>query len=273
MRRGRRRHTVLCMRAGPVLVGLDGAPAARDAFALAQRLAELLDASLDVVTLSGRAPQDALRRVAEQQDASIIVLGPTHRHLIARTLRGTARRLLTEAPCPVAVAPEGFADRSGRPLREVGVGFEPTPEGFAALDAAHRLAARAGGTLRAIGTALPLAPFAVDDLRDRMPYLEAERRVIKAGLERALAELPEGVPTIADARVGDPAVELIAASRELDLLVCGSRGRGPVRALLLGSVTERLLHGAACPVVIVPRPVGLPRRRTVPSAVLPPPRG
>jgi nucleotide-binding universal stress UspA family protein len=140
---------------------------------------------------------------------------------------------------------------------------------------AHRLAARAGGALRAIGVALPLGPLAIDDLRDRTPYLEAEREEIRAGLARALAELPVGLPATADARVGDPAVELIAASHELDLIVCGSRGRGPLRAVLLGSVTERLLRGAACPVVIVPRPSGQQRRRrrAMPSVVLPPPRG
>jgi nucleotide-binding universal stress UspA family protein len=258
-----------------VLVGIDGGPAARDAFALGQQLAELLDSSLDVVTMSGREPDQALRRIAEQRDAPIVVLGPTHHRAIARTLRGTARRLLTETACPVAVAPAGYADRPGAPLLDVGVGFEPTPEGFEALTTAHRLAARAGGTLRALGVALPLSPFAIDDLRDRAPYLEAERRAIQARLEQALTELPEGVPAIADARVGDPAVELIAASHELDLVVCGSRGRGPLRAVLLGSVTERVLRGAACPVVIVPRPAGQPRRRwpALSSVVLPPPRG
>lgn len=263
------------MRPGPVVVGIDGGTAGRDAFALGQRLAELLDSSLDVVTIAGRAPDDTLRRIAEQQDAALVVVGPTHHRAIARTLRGTARRLLTEASCPVAVAPAGFADRPGVPLRNVGVGFEPTPEGTEALAVAHRLAARSGRSLRAIGVALPLSPFAIDDLRDRAPYLEAERRTIQAGLERALAELPDGVPAIVDARVGDPAVELIAASHELDLIVCGSRGRGPLRAVLLGSVTERLLRDAACPVVIVPRPLGQRVRRwpAMSPAVLPPPRG
>jgi nucleotide-binding universal stress UspA family protein len=98
---------------------------------------------------------------------------------------------------------------------------------------------------------------------------------VQSGLERALAELPPGVPAVAEARVGDPAVELADASRELDLLVCGSRRRGPVRTALLGSVTERLLHGAACPLLIVPREPSrrVRRPRVMPSMVLPPPRG
>ena len=263
------------MKPGPVIVGIDGDAAARDAFALGQCLAELLDTSVDVVPVSGTAPDKALRSAGAARDASFIVLGPTRRRSVAQTLRGTARRLLAESPCPLAIAPAGFADRPPRPIGKIGVGFEPTPEGAAALAVASRLAARAGGTLRAIGVVLPLSPLAIEDLRDRTPYLENERRIVLAALDRALAELPGDVSAPADARVGDPAVELASASRDFDLLVCGSRGRGPVRAILLGSVTERLLRGAGCPLVIVPRPAGQPRRRrrALSPAVLPPPRG
>jgi nucleotide-binding universal stress UspA family protein len=275
------RHSVIGMSSppsvgsGPVIVGIDGDDSARDAFALGHRLAELLDASVDIVTVRGAAPADALRDAARFDEAALIVLGPTHRRSLARTLRGTARRLLSEAPCPVVIAPAGFAARPETPIIDVGVGFEPTPEGFEALAVAHGLAACAGGTLRAIGVALPLSPLAVDDLRDHAPHLENERRIAEAGLEPALAELPGEIPATTDARVGDPAVELASASRDLDLLVCGSRGRGPLRAVLLGSVTEQLLRGAGCPVVIVPRPTGQPRRRprAMRPAVLPPPRG
>jgi nucleotide-binding universal stress UspA family protein len=258
---------------GPVIVGIGGDDNARDAFALGHRLAELLDTSVDVVTVRSTAPADALRDAARFDEAALIVLGATHRRSLARTLRGTARRLLSEAPCPIAIAPAGFAARRETPILDIGVGFEPTAEGVEALAVAHGLAARVDGTLRAIGVAL--SRLAVGDVRDRAPYLENERRLAEARLERALAELPGEVSVTADARVGDAAVELASASRDLDLLVCGSRGRGPLRAVLLGSVTERLLRGAGCPVVIVPRPAGQPRRprRTMPSMVLPPPRG
>ena len=194
-----------------------------------------------------RRRPNARRNATAAEDAALVVLGPTHRRSIARTLRGTARRLLAEAPCPVAVAPAGFADRPETPLQRIGVGYEPTPEGASALAEAHALAARAGSSLQAIGVVLPLAPLAYDDFGDVTPYLEDEYGVVEAGLERALAQLPATVPSIPDARVGDPAVELAAASAELDLLVCGTRRRSPLRTVVLGSVTERLLHGAACP--------------------------
>ena len=178
------------MRSGPVIVGIDGDAGARDAFAVGQRLAELLDASMDVITVSGAAP-DALRWTAEQQHASVLVLGATRRRSLARTLRGTARRLLIQAPCPVAVAPVGFADRPEAPLRDIGVGFEPTPEGAEALAVAHRLAARSGGTLRAIGVAAaavaartrrPSRPRTVS--RGRAPHRPGRARARAGGAPR-----------------------------------------------------------------------------------------
>ena len=51
---------------------------------------------------------------------------------------------------------------------------------------------------------------------------------------------------------GDPAEELIKASRDADLLVVGSRGNGVFARLLIGSVSSKVTHHAAVPVVVVP---------------------
>jgi len=52
---------------------------------------------------------------------------------------------------------------------------------------------------------------------------------------------------------GDPATEIVRAARDAraDVIVVGSRGWGEVKALLLGSVSERVLHAAHCPVLVV----------------------
>jgi nucleotide-binding universal stress UspA family protein len=51
--------------------------------------------------------------------------------------------------------------------------------------------------------------------------------------------------------VGPPAETLVRLSAEVDLIVVGARGLGALKRLLLGSVSERVLRHAACPVLIV----------------------
>jgi nucleotide-binding universal stress UspA family protein len=52
---------------------------------------------------------------------------------------------------------------------------------------------------------------------------------------------------------GDPATELIRTSCVVDLMVLGSRGCGPRRGALLGSVSTRVIQAAGCPVIVVPQ--------------------
>ena len=80
--------------------------------------------------------------------------------------------------------------------------------------------------------------------------MREERR---ADLERAAATVPDG--TVAEALLldGPAGRALAAASEDLDLLVCGSRGYGAVGSVLLGSVSHHLVRTAACPLLVVPR--------------------
>jgi len=72
-------------------------------------------------------------------------------------------------------------------------------------------------------------------------------------LERATAATGGGIVIERLAREGQAATELIAHSAELDLLVVGSRGYGPVRRVLPGSVGGQVIRDAACPVLVLPR--------------------
>jgi nucleotide-binding universal stress UspA family protein len=60
---------------------------------------------------------------------------------------------------------------------------------------------------------------------------------------------------LVDARllVGD-VVGLLSDLPEIDLLVCGSRGYGPIRRVLLGGVSSRLMRRSVNPLLVVPRP-------------------
>lgn len=50
---------------------------------------------------------------------------------------------------------------------------------------------------------------------------------------------------------GDPAEELVKESCDADMVVVGSRGGAGFTALLTGSVSSKVTHHAACPVVVV----------------------
>ncbi|MCA1784005.1 MAG: universal stress protein [Intrasporangiaceae bacterium] len=73
-------------------------------------------------------------------------------------------------------------------------------------------------------------------------------------LERLLSDArtdPIGADVELLALPNDPAKTLIDMSRDADLLVVGSRGRGGFKGLLLGSVSQQCLQHSRCPVVIV----------------------
>jgi nucleotide-binding universal stress UspA family protein len=74
-------------------------------------------------------------------------------------------------------------------------------------------------------------------------------------LREVVATLGGDVVVETDAFIGHPAEELVHMSEFVDLMVVGSRGYGPRRAVLLGSVSRHLMNEAACPVIVLPRGV------------------
>jgi nucleotide-binding universal stress UspA family protein len=88
-------------------------------------------------------------------------------------------------------------------------------------------------------------------------------------LDRELAALAErrgsGFPVAAEVIEGRPADVLAAAGRAADLLVLGSHGHSRVRHTVLGSVSEDCIRKAACPVVVIPVPVGTQQHGTEPA--------
>jgi nucleotide-binding universal stress UspA family protein len=93
----------------------------------------------------------------------------------------------------------------------------------------------------------------------RSAALEGRHRIeVEAALDRALEALTPGVDVERDLHVDDPADVLLRISEHVDLLVCGSRGYGPLRSVLLGGVSRRLVDEAQCPVLVLPREAGRP---------------
>jgi nucleotide-binding universal stress UspA family protein len=157
--------------------------------------------------------------------------------------------------------PHGW--EAGGGLCTIGVAYVDTDEGREALRGAHALARRAGGKLRVL-TAVKagLSAFGATEATTAVQpgkgvtEIEGELRTqAEATLRRETEAVADGVPLETDAYVEDPADVLIRVSEHLDLLVCGSRGYGPLRAVLLGGVSRRLAADALCPVIVLPRGV------------------
>jgi nucleotide-binding universal stress UspA family protein len=208
--------------------------------------------------LPGTSAARALHEAAEEFGAGLVVVGSTDRGGAGRVLPGsTAQRLMHGAPCPIAVVPCGWTRGGG--LHTIGVAYVGTPEGQRALADALALARRSGakvrvlhaakerGTTGSFGGGNPLTPATTyEDLASTV-RVAAERAVEEATAGQTAVEIEP------DVSVGDPADFLIAASERLDLLVCGSRGYGPTRAVLLGGVSRRVTSEARCPVIVLAR--------------------
>jgi nucleotide-binding universal stress UspA family protein len=83
--------------------------------------------------------------------------------------------------------------------------------------------------------------------------LEQARAAVQEFTNKIANEIGETVSDVTVTAVtGDPAEELVRASHDADLLVVGARGSGSFARLLLGSVSSKVTHHAACPTVVIP---------------------
>jgi nucleotide-binding universal stress UspA family protein len=209
--------------------------------------------------VSNSSPAAGLQALAEETGASTIVVGSSHRSGLGQVLAGSVTEsLLAGAPVPVAVAPRGYSG-SERGLRTIGSGFDGSPESRLALTWAAELARRSGRALLvALAVHTPVA-FGGVSTGGAFGFRSANDALCAALVEQlseAVAALGDGSKVSGRVLEGDAASELAKASAALDLLVLGSRGYGPIRAALLGSVSRALVRAAACPVVVLPRGAG-----------------
>jgi nucleotide-binding universal stress UspA family protein len=153
---------------------------------------------------------------------------------------------LNGASCSIAVAPTNYSLRP-HAMREIGVGYDGSPESAHALSVARMLAGASGAKLSALeAVSIPsdafLGPGAVDN----------SRRLLEDAHAR-IAALGDVEPRAA---YGQPAEELALYSASLDLLIVGSRGYGPIGRLVHGSTSHQLARSARCPLLVLTRTAG-----------------
>jgi nucleotide-binding universal stress UspA family protein len=281
-----------------VLVGVDGRAGGRDAIALACKLTnpdgkltlahvhtgdlrpshaiapglvreereashELLeqeraatDVTAELTSIVSMSPGRGLHEQAEEQNADLIVVGSCSHGAFGRAMLGDdTRAALNGAPCAVAIAPLGYAERAGgavSQIAKVGVAYNSSPASAAALALARELAAATRATVHALEVVMiptvaytGIIPPALGDSVDLM-IQEANSR---------MQEMPD---VDGHAVYGLAGEELAAFGDQVDLLVVGSRGYGPVKRLVLGSTSDYLQRHARCSLLVLPRAAGGP---------------
>jgi len=234
-----------------ILVGYDGRESGTDALALAQGLAAVEGASLvlcvalelDPLATPAAAYERAMAEAEERltteaartlgaSDFRLRVFGgvspPRALHEVAEDERADVIVLgSTHRHGLGRVVPGSVAERllHGAPCAVL-----VAPSGFAS---------RAEFELRSVGVGY--------DGRTEGGHARAVAEALarELGAELTTITVEEGE--------GDPAEVLVERSRDLDLLVVGSRGYGPIRHALVGNVSWDVLRSAACPVLVVPR--------------------
>lgn len=192
---------------------------------------------------------------AESARAELVVLGDRGLGGFTGLLIGSvAVALAAHASCPIVVIRGPEPDRTTPRPEPVVVGVDGSPSSEAAVAFAFEAAALRGVPLVAVHTWRDLLVDATMAPLVDWDVVEADEREV---LAERLAGWGEKYPDVAVRRLvtrDRPAHALVQESGRAQLVVVGSRGRGGLKGMLLGSVSQALLHHATCPVAVV-RPV------------------
>lgn len=154
------------------------------------------------------------------------------------------------------VVPPGWRESAPERISSIGVAYVDTRDGREALRVAVRVALRipAQVTLYSvIGQSSERYSYLVGRA-DEQAFLDKARDSFGKALEFAAAGVPpelEPRTVLLEGAIVDSLAGL--GPDDVDMLVCGSRGYGPVRRVLLGGVSSRLIRRARLPVAVVPR--------------------
>jgi nucleotide-binding universal stress UspA family protein len=154
-------------------------------------------------------------------------------------------------------------------MRSILVATDGSEGGDRAIDLAADLAGRFGADLLVIHVVVDLSPmgagYGVEGSRaglgalvqvERTSWTELAEGIASDIVAKATARAQaKGAQRIrAEPHAGEPAEVVLAIARErgIDAIVVGRRGRGRLAGLLLGSVSQKVVTLARCPVVVVP---------------------
>lgn len=191
--------------------------------------------------------------IAEVEEASrradLLILGAHSGSRLAGSFFGTrAVKAAATAHCPVAVIPQF----EPRPNAGVVVGIDGSDASKVAIAYAAEEASFRGIPLVAVYAWMPPLTPGLEYLWSE-ELVESQRAAAEEAIAIGVAGLAERYPDLVIQREivqAPPVAALVQAAEGAELLVVGSRGRGGLTRLLLGSVSHGVLQALPCPVIV-----------------------
>lgn len=195
-------------------------------------------AGAEAITREATDPVQGIVDAAAELSADIIVIGQHNKGSLSRLMVGGATAgVIGHATCPVLVAPRAAHLWEKRVL----LATDGSSHSEAAAKATGRVARHGGLPVNVVSV--------VTSSHNEERRNEADRAVASAVARLAGLEL-ETEGQVAEGRP-DEAIIKTAESLGADLIVVGSKGRTGLAKILLGSVAERVIGHATCPVLVV----------------------
>ncbi len=219
-----------------------------------RKLASELTGAGPVVETHVCRGRPADRIVADGSEQDLVVIGAHARTGIERFALGSvAEEVARESPTPVLVVRESAEGSST--TRRVLVAVDVADPNEAALEVASRLAETLGAKLEAIhAVAMPISLPAYhggDPVKEIALDIENRIRDEAPKAVRSLVSRTLGASADVHVVFGSPAAEIVRAARPDDIVVVGTHGRGLLGRIVLGSVSQKVLREAPCPVLVV----------------------
>jgi len=212
------------------------------------------DRSPDVAVLAVEAPDPAAQivRTARSMDASLIVMGTHGRGGIARVLMGSvAEKVVRTAPCPVFTT-NGALRAPAKGFRRILVPADFSAPSDAALHCARRLAAGFAASVHLLHVLTEVSASSSELFVSEPPEARSIRLIDARDRlkHRIAADDRVTLRVTSEVIFGSPAQIIVdyAADNYFDLIVMGTHGRTGMAHLLVGSVAERVVRTAGCPV-------------------------
>ena len=212
----------------------------------AQEIADHEDVHI-LTNMTQGEPYEKIVYVADDENCDLIVMGRRGQHQLERELVGSVTaRVIGYTRKDVLVVPEG----TKLTRKNILLATDGSRSCEAAVDRAIELAKEKSAGLTAISVVysndeyLALAPGVVQELvgkaKEKLAIIEQKSK--EAGVE---------ITTVVKEGEAFEAITSLAKENDIDLIVMGSHGRKGLQRLLMGSVTERTIGYAACPVLVI----------------------